>query len=78
MDDAEIKKRLVTDEDFVNLKRFDYSIEEVERRYPDGVPDRIIAQGLNLSDAEYEALYHDIVIQLRQELGAGGDEPQEA
>ena len=76
MDEAEISKRLVTDEDFINLKRFDFSIEEVERRYPDGVPDRLIAQGLNLSDTEYEALYRDIVLRLRQDLGVG-DSPQE-
>lgn len=73
MDDHDVQKRLVSDEDFINLKRFDFSIEEVERRYPDGVPDRLIAQGLNLSEAEYETRYQAIVNQLRQEL-VGEDE----
>lgn len=76
MEDTEVQRRLLDEEDFINLKRFDFSIAEVERRYPDGVPDRIIAQGLNLSDAEYEARYQDIVNRLRSEL-VGEDQSEE-
>lgn len=65
MDDREVQKRLLGDEDFVNLKRFDFSIAEVLKRYPEGAPDRIIAQALGISEDEVESRYQDIVAQLR-------------
>lgn len=65
MEDKEARKRLAADEDFVNLKRFDFSIREVAKRYPEGAPDRLIAQALGIPEDEVEERYQRIVLQLR-------------
>jgi hypothetical protein len=62
--------RINTDEDFINIKRFDYSLESLLERYPDGVPDRIIAQALNVSEGEVSGLYKSVVVRLRKLMGA--------
>ncbi len=74
MDDKEVKRRLRSNEDFVALKRFNYSIREVEERYPDGTPDHLIAQALGLTEAEVLDRYNAIVLWLRQEMKVEGVE----
>lgn len=37
-------------------------------RYPDGCPDRIVANALGLSSEELEELYNDIVTKLRRKM----------
>lgn len=64
----EFKRRLETEPDFVNLKRYGYSLERVLDRYPDGAPDRLIAQALCMSEEEVEELYEEIVLKLREEI----------
>jgi hypothetical protein len=64
----EIRHRLSTDEDFIPLKRFDYSMRCLLDRYPDGVPDRIIAQSLLIDDEQVEVLYQEVVAKLRTNM----------
>lgn len=59
------KRRLEEDEDFINLKRFDFSVSEIIKRYPEGVPDRLIAQGLCISEERLEEQYQVVVRRLR-------------
>jgi hypothetical protein len=70
MDDIEKKRRLETEPDFVNLKRFGYSLETAMNRYPDGAPDNVVAAALCISEAEVESRYQTIVQKLRSLLGA--------
>lgn len=63
------KKRVNEDQDFVALKRFDYSLEALLERYPDGCPDRVIAQALLISEPEVEELYQETVLKLRSIMG---------
>lgn len=74
MDEKDVRRRLETEEDFINLKRFGFSIREVMKRYPDGVPDRIIAQALGISEEEVEARYGEIVAQLRETMKVEDEE----
>jgi hypothetical protein len=57
------------DADFVNLKRFNYSLREVVARYPDGAPVRIIAQALMIVEEDVEALEPAIVKKLQVIMG---------
>lgn len=61
----EIRNRLSTEEDWIPLKRFGYSVKTLLDRYPDGVPDRIIAQCMLIEEDRVENLYQEILDKLR-------------
>lgn len=66
----EMKKRVLEDDDFVALKRFEYSMKNLMARYPDGVPnDRIIAQAMMLTEDELTEVYDSIVEKLKKGFG---------
>jgi len=58
--------KLLEDEDYINLKRFNFSIKETLERYPDGVPDHLIAQALGIEESEVTELYEEVVLHLRE------------
>lgn len=60
--------KIQNDPDFVASKRFDYSLARVLERFPDGAPDRTIAQALMISEDDVQRLYEEIVLRLRQKL----------
>ena len=66
---TEIRQRVETDPDYINLKRFDFSLRKLLVRYPDGCPDHIIAQALILNESEVETTYNNVVIRLRTLMG---------
>lgn len=55
-----------TDPDYISSKRFDYSLEKLLERYPDGCPDRVIASVLLIEEQEVEQYYVRIVEKLRR------------
>ncbi len=57
--------KLLEDEDHVLLKRFNYSLKATLERYPEGVPEHLIAQALDLEDEEVTELYQEVVEKLR-------------
>lgn len=61
----EINHRLRTEPDFVNARRHGNSLERVLSKHPDGVPASIVATALNLTEAQVELLYLDVVDKLR-------------
>jgi len=63
-------ERLTADPDFILLKRFGYSIQKLEQRYPDGCPAHIIAPALGLTEEELVAKHEEIVVKLRALMGA--------
>jgi len=66
MDTNEIKERLQSDPDFINIKRFDYSMKKLLERYPDGAPPNVIAQGLMMTEEELEVMYQNILGKMRE------------
>lgn len=74
----EIRTRIQTEPDFVNLKRFDYSLEKVLERYPEGAPPRLIAQALLMTEEEVEELYQQTVVRLREVMKVDDADPEEA
>jgi len=69
MTTAEVQKMLQEDESYVYMKRFDFSIEKLEARYPDGCPDHVIAQALMITEDDVERMYQSIVAKLRTAMG---------
>jgi hypothetical protein len=69
MNPIEAKKRVETDPDYIALGRFDYSLEKLLERYPDGCPDRIIAAALLIGEHEVEELYQKAIARLRLIMG---------
>ena len=69
----EIHQLLHNDETFVNSKRYGYSIEAVLERYPDGAPNNVIAQLLELDKDDIDTRYSSIVVTLRRLMGVQTD-----
>lgn len=70
MTSVESQRRVETDPDFVAIKRFDYSLKKLmakypPEKYPEGVPTKIIAQALMMTEDEVEELYQSIILKLR-------------
>lgn len=60
---------LNTDEDFIAIKRFDFSLSQLLERYPEGAPDSVIASALMIEEDEVALLYESIVDKLREIMG---------
>ena len=68
MKGSEAKLLVLSDSDFVYLKRFDFSMTKLAERHPAGVPDRVIAAGLMITEDDVRDLYEDIVLKLRRTM----------
>jgi hypothetical protein len=74
MNDEDTRRRLYDEPDFVASKRYDYSLKEMEERYPEVVPDNVIATVLMLSEEEVNALYETVVRRFRDLMGVKLDD----
>ncbi len=68
MKGTEVRERILHDIDFVYLKRFDYSLKNLVARHPEGVPNRVIAAALMMTEEDVEDLYQTIIEKLRQTM----------
>lgn len=68
MTTEEAIRRINQDPDFVYLKRCDFSLEKLLERFPDGVPDRTVAQALMITTEDVERIYESIVARLKDRL----------
>jgi hypothetical protein len=68
MSTSEIRKKIESEPDFVNLKRYDFSLEKLLDKFPDGVPNKMIAQALLMTEEEVEKIYQQVVLKLRKEM----------
>lgn len=69
MTPEEAKQLIAEDAEFIYSKRFNYSLTELLKRYPDGCPDRIIAAVLMITEEDVEDMYQRIVEKLRAKMG---------
>ena len=60
--------QLNSDPDYILLKRFGYSLKRLVDRYPEGVPDSIIAASLGCPEEDIEPRYQRIVSEIRKLL----------
>ena len=69
MTSAQAKMLIETDPDFIYSKRFGYSLAELEKRYPEGAPTRIIAAVFMISEDEVRIRYQQVIGKLRRHIG---------
>lgn len=75
MTTEEAQELIRTNEDFVYLKRLGYSLARVMERFPEGAPDRTIAQALMMTPEDVERIYADVVERLRVKLASVEEDP---
>lgn len=64
----EARRRVESDPDFIFSKRFDFSLAKCIEKYednPNGVPVKIIAQSLVMTEEEVEDTFQEIIKKLR-------------
>lgn len=64
----EIKELIEQDKDFIYSKRFDFSIEKLLERYPEGAPPKVIAQVLLVTEEEVDKLTQEAILSLRKKM----------
>ncbi len=68
MNSEEIKYMIETDADFINIKRFEFSLKKLLERYPDGVPTRIICTALQMDEPAVIQLENEVLAKLKTKL----------
>jgi hypothetical protein len=68
MDEMEKRHLVETDPDWINVKRFDFSLQVLLERYPSETPDNIIAQALMMSEQQVADMYERVVQKLREAM----------
>ena len=64
----ETRKLIDTSPDFVNAPRFGNSLNKLLEKYPDGAPDRVVAQALMMTQEEVDELLKRVLYKLRTHL----------
>lgn len=64
----EIRELIQKDSNFIYSKRFDFSLEKLLERYPEGAPTKVIAQVLLITEEEVDKLVEEAVVALRLKM----------
>jgi hypothetical protein len=62
------RKRLQEDEDYIHNPKLKNSIEEVQKKYPDGVSDKDIAKMLSIPIKHVRFLYASAIKKIRKKI----------
>jgi hypothetical protein len=68
MTSDEIQLKIKNDPDFIYSKRFEYSLQKLLERYPDGAPTKVIAQVLCVTEEEIEEITQRAIIEIRTKM----------
>jgi hypothetical protein len=68
MNSSLLKSKIENDPDFINLKRFDFSLKKMCEKYPNGAPDRVISQALGCSETEINQCYQQALAKLKSQI----------
>jgi hypothetical protein len=68
MTDDEIVRRLLSEEDFVFAPRYQNSLKALVEKYPDGVPDKIVAQALQIDVEEVPEAFARTVAKIKKQI----------
>lgn len=64
----EIKNKILTDEDFINSSKYNYSLKNFETSNPNGVSDYLAAKFLFMSVDDFKKILNSIIKKCRQAL----------
>ncbi len=66
MNQAERRKRLHTEHEYINIKKYKHRMSNLLKRYPESTPDKVIALAMMLPEEQVEVEYQRIVRKLRE------------
>lgn len=61
----EIRKLLNNHDDWVFSRRYGFSASKLAKRYPEGVPLKLLCEALLMTEKELEDMYEEIVLELQ-------------
>lgn len=64
--EKQIRELIETDEDWIYIRRYGYSLATLREKHPDGVPDKLVAEVLGIDDEDLDGIYTNIVLRLRE------------
>lgn len=65
----EKKRKILSDDDWIDYPKYKNSIEKlIEKKYPNGAPNDVIAKALMMSEEEVEEVYQGVIEKLRSKL----------
>ena len=65
----EKKHKINNQEDYIDYPKYQNSIKNlIDKKYPNGAPDDVIAKALGMSEEEVEELYQSAIKKLQKEL----------
>jgi len=64
----DVKKKILEDRDFINIKRYDFSLKKLLQSYPDGVPEELICRALDMTPKEAHDTYLRCVAKLKSSM----------
>ena len=67
--EVEINNMVSDQDDFILLRRYNYSLQKLVDKYPDGCPDHIIATALGVDEAAVKERFAKIIACLRDRIG---------
>lgn len=67
-------ERILTDPEYVAVRRYGYSTNSVVARYPDGAPNHVIGAALDMEEGEVDEEYQRIIDKLKVLIGVNNDE----
>ncbi len=65
---ARVQEKLNTDPDYIYSKKFSNSLTAIIEKYPDGVPDTIIAKVLKIKPTQFNIVFDRILEKLKENL----------
>ena len=60
--------RIETDKDFIFSKKYNNSLSELLKDYPDGVPDKVICKVLQITPEDFKKYYKYAIMKLKTNL----------
>lgn len=64
----ELQSKLQTDPDFICNRRYGYSLAKLLERFPEGVPPKVAARSLMMTEEELSELESRVISKLRKQL----------
>lgn len=74
MTSDDVLAKLEDDPNFINSKRFDFSLEKLQDRYPSGCPERVAAAALGMTEEQFKEFHAAVVQKLRFYMNVKSDE----
>lgn len=74
MNKIELADKIKTEDDFINLPKYENSLKTLLKENPTGVSDSIICKALGITQSELDDLFKSAIIKFKESVGENEDE----